>query len=369
MVSPTGRPGPPALPALPDPSAVPGEAVAWAILCALGLALLLTSGALPLGRPKPDLARALERLDHRARLRGAAGRTARRARRDGGGAPGYARRAARPLFDTPALERVLRPALGDVGLLLHGLVARLGLRGLPVVGRLAGGGELGRQLALVWPGVSPAQFAGLKVLWGAVGTVAVGGLRAGGRHAGGRRVAGRLAGVGVAPGVRGAVPGPGRRAGPAPGAAARGRPAGAPHRAGAPHPGDDGGRGPGAGPAAGGHAGRGRGGRGAAGDPAGRGRGRPPLGAALEAMAAREGVEELATVAGHLRAVQEQGLPLASSLAALADGVRERKRVRLQAAGGRATVRMLVPIAVLILPVLAVVLIYPALAEIWGSLG
>jgi tight adherence protein C len=93
-----------------------------------------------------------------------------------------------------------------------------------------------------------------------------------------------------------------------------------------------------------------------------------PLGAALEAMAAREGVAEFATVAGHLRAVQEQGLPLASSLAALADGLREGKRVRLQAEGGRATVRMLVPIAVLILPVVAVVLIYPALAEIWGSL-
>ena len=58
-MSPTG---PPDLPALPDPAAVPGEAVAWAILCALGLALLLTSGgAPPLGRPKPDLARALER--------------------------------------------------------------------------------------------------------------------------------------------------------------------------------------------------------------------------------------------------------------------------------------------------------------------
>ena len=86
-------------------------------------------------------------------------------------------------------------------------------------------------------------------------------------------------------------------------------------------------------------------------------------------MAAREGVGELGTVAGQLRAVQEQGLPLASSLAALANGLREGKRVRLQAAGGQATVRMLVPIAVLILPVLAVVLIYPALAEIWGALG
>jgi tight adherence protein C len=332
--------------------------------------LLLTSGALPLGRPKPDLARALERLDHRARLRGGSGANgAAGAAGVGGGAPGYARRAVRPLFDTPALERVLRPALGDVGLLLHGLVARLGLRGLPLVGRLAGGGDLGRQLALVWPGVSPAQFAGLKVLWGAVGTVAVvASAQAAATLADGaspaawpawawplvfgvpflvpdvelaRRLAQRreavlrelptalelltlatTAGEGleqalqlVATRAEGVVAGALRAT--LQDAAVGGR----------------------------------------------------PLGAALEAVAAREGVEELATVAGHLRAVQEQGLPLASSLAALADGVRERKRVRLQAAGGRATVRMLVPIAVLILPVLAVVLIYPALAEIWESLG
>ena len=264
---------------------------------------------------------------------------------------------------------MLRPALGDVGLLLHGLVARLGLRGLPVVGRLAGGGELGRQLALVWPGVSPAQFAGLKVLWGAVGTVAV--------------VAFALAAATLADGASPAawpawawplvfgvpflVPDVelARRLAQRREAVLRELPTALELLTLATTAGEGleqalqlvatRAEGVVAGAL-----------RATLQDAAVGGR---PLGAALEAMAAREGVAELATVAGHLRAVQEQGLPLASSLAALADGVRERKRVRLQAAGGRATVRMLVPIAVLILPVLAVVLIYPALAEIWGSLG
>jgi tight adherence protein C len=282
---------------------------------------------------------------------------------------GPARGAARPLFDTPALERVLRPALGDAGQMFQALAVRLGLRGLPVVGRLAGGGALERQLALVWPGVSPAQFAGLKLLWGAVGAVAaVAFAQAAPALVDGaspaawpawawplvfglpflvpdvelaRRLAQRreavlrelptalelltlatTAGEGLEQALQLVA------------ARADGVVAGAL--------------------------------RTTLQDVAVTGR---SLGAALEATAAREGVAELATVAGHLRAVQEQGLPLASSLAALADGLREGKRVRLQAAGGRATVRMLVPIAVLILPVVAVVLIYPALAEIWGGLG
>ena len=94
-----------------------------------------------------------------------------------------------------------------------------------------------------------------------------------------------------------------------------------------------------------------------------------PLGAALEAMAAREALPELEAVAARLRAVHEQGLPLAESLAAQADALRERQRLALEEAGGRATVRMLVPIAVLILPAVGVVLLFPAVVEIWALAG
>ncbi|MFI5269554.1 MAG: type II secretion system F family protein [Chloroflexota bacterium] len=61
-----------------------------------------------------------------------------------------------------------------------------------------------------------------------------------------------------------------------------------------------------------------------------------------------------------LRGAHEQGLPLVQALTMQADVVREAKRMRILAEGGKATVRMLLPVAVLILPVLFVVILYPA---------
>jgi tight adherence protein C len=316
----------------------------------VGLLLLLTSAAQPLGRPKPDLAAALRRLDVAARLRDDA-----LARPPGG---------ARPLFDLPVLERALRPALDDLGRAVQAGLRRLGLHGLPGLGRLAGGAELERQLALVWPELGPAQFAGWKVATGCAGPAALaaiallgfrpaggwplwlwGGLFALGflapdwdlaRRLGARREAVRdelptvlellalatTAGQGLEHALR-LVAGWGQ-----------GMVAGAL--------------------------------RGALQEAA---LGQRPLGAALEALAAREALPELEAVAARLRAVHEQGLPLAESVAALADALRERRRLDLEAAGGRATVRMLVPVALLILPVVGIVLLFPAVVEIWGLAG
>jgi tight adherence protein C len=81
-------------------------------------------------------------------------------------------------------------------------------------------------------------------------------------------------------------------------------------------------------------------------------------------MAERNGVPELTSVVDHLRAVHEQGLPLVQSLAAQAGALRERQRLRIVEAGGKASVRMILPVALFILPVLFVVVLVPASVEL-----
>ena len=85
---------------------------------------------------------------------------------------------------------------------------------------------------------------------------------------------------------------------------------------------------------------------------------------ALEGMGQRVGVPELERAIGRMGAAYEQGLPLAQALAAQAQALRERQRLHIVEEGGKATVRMLVPVALLILPALFVVVLVPAAAEL-----
>jgi tight adherence protein C len=72
----------------------------------------------------------------------------------------------------------------------------------------------------------------------------------------------------------------------------------------------------------------------------------------------------LTSVIDHLRAVHDQGLPLAQSLAAQAEALRERQRLHIVEEGGKASVRMVLPVAIFILPVLFVVILVPATVEL-----
>jgi tight adherence protein C len=85
---------------------------------------------------------------------------------------------------------------------------------------------------------------------------------------------------------------------------------------------------------------------------------------ALRAMAARLGSPELERVIGRLGAAYSQGLPLAQSLATQAQVLREQQRLHVIEEGGKATVRMLLPVVVLILPALFVVVLVPAAVEL-----
>jgi pilus assembly protein TadC len=57
-------------------------------------------------------------------------------------------------------------------------------------------------------------------------------------------------------------------------------------------------------------------------------------------------------------------LTLQKALAAHAQAVREQQRLQIIEEGGKATVRMLLPVALLILPALFVVVLVPAGAEL-----
>jgi len=85
---------------------------------------------------------------------------------------------------------------------------------------------------------------------------------------------------------------------------------------------------------------------------------------ALEAMAERNAVPELTSLVSQLRSAYEQGIPLSQALAAQAEALREQKRLRIVEEGGKATVRMILPVALFILPVLFVVLLVPAAIEL-----
>jgi tight adherence protein C len=84
----------------------------------------------------------------------------------------------------------------------------------------------------------------------------------------------------------------------------------------------------------------------------------------LDGLDRRNGVPELGALVGQLRAAHRQGAPVGQVLAAQADALRERRRAAIVEAGGRATIRMVIPIALFVLPVLAIVVLVPAAVQL-----
>lgn len=303
----------------------------WPLLFGLGLYLLLVSQ--PVGRPKTDLAERLRRLDVDERILFEMGR-----------------RDVAPIFASRALEALLRPVMEDLGRLLRAGLARFGL---------AGGAELERQLRLARPGVEPVQFFGEKVMAGLVimsifpimnaldvtiagpwpvWTWLIG--FALGFMAPNWQIQQRLASrrttvimelptildmltiatssglaleqamVEVARHSSGVVAQELQRASRE------------------------------------------------------MALGQVTLTDALEMVAERNGIPELTSLVGQLRSAHEQGLPLVLTLSSQAEALRERQRLRIIEEGGKASIRMLLPVAVFILPVLFVVILAPAAAEL-----
>jgi tight adherence protein C len=84
---------------------------------------------------------------------------------------------------------------------------------------------------------------------------------------------------------------------------------------------------------------------------------------ALVAMAERNRVPELDAVVGHIHAADSLGLQLTEVLRTQATSLRERKRLLIVEEGAKGSLRMIVPVAIFILPVLFIVLLEPAAAS------
>jgi tight adherence protein C len=314
-------------------AALDARVVLLPLLLGLGLYLVLT--AQPLGRPKPDLGERLRRLDVEERIRLAE----------------LGRYQTRPLFASRMLENMLRPVIEDAGRLLRGVFQRLGL---------AGGRELEARLSVLRPGVEVVQLFGEKVATGLIVAatfplmnllhidpfgawpvwVWLVGFGLGfvlpdwdlQRRSAERRglvlmelptildmlTLATSAGMALEQALE-------EVARHSEGVVARelrlmvrelalGQ--------------------------------------------------RPTLHAALGAMAERLGTPEVDHVLGRMSAAYEQGLPLGQALAAHAQAMRERQQLHIVEEGGKASVRMLLPVAVLILPVLFVVVLVPAAVEL-----
>jgi len=302
---------------------------------ALGAGLWLLVMAQPLGRPRPELAARLRRLSAQGRLE----------------LEERAQGAGPAMFSSSLLERVLRPLLDDAGDWTGRILRRLGIET----------GDLDRRLALGWPGMSAPQFRGQQLATAAVvflvfpamnllGVQPLGawplwlwfagfvlGFAAPSWQLNGRLRQRRLAvlaelpvtldlfviaaSAGLSP--EQALVEAGRQLDGVLGQELRAvvREAGL----------------------------------GTAGYADG-----------LAALAEREGIPELRSLADAWRLAHAQGLPLAPAMLALAETVRDRGRARLVEEGGKAAVRMLFPVALFIFPVFLVVLLYPAGVELLG---
>jgi tight adherence protein C len=316
-----------------DLRAIQFDVLVWPVLFGLGLLLVLL--AQPLGRPKPDLAERLRRLDVDERIRSELER---------------GHRPSSPIFATRWLERLLRPVLEDLGGAARAILGRLGIWS---------GRDLGRKLSLARPGVEPIQFIGEKMATGLIllalfpvlnafdltlfgpwpawlWLVGFGvGFMAPDWQIESRLAARRMrmtmelptildmltiaASAGLA--LEQALVEVSRQS---EGIVARELQRASREMA----------------------------------------LGQCTLVEALQSMAERNAVPELTSIVDHLRAVHDQGLPLVQSLAAQAEALRERQRIRIVEEGGKASVRMVLPVALFILPVLFVIVLVPASVEL-----
>ncbi|MGD9891045.1 MAG: type II secretion system F family protein [Dehalococcoidia bacterium] len=303
----------------------------WPLLFGLGAYLLLT--AQPLGRPKSDLTERLRRLDVDERIRAELGR-----------------HDMRPIFASRLLEGMLRPVLDDAGRFVRAVLGRFGL---------GGGEELERRLRITRPGVESVQFFGEKVVAGLIGFGLFPLMNGLGIHPFGvwpvwlwlagfvagflapnwqldRRLAARrtlvVMELPIILDMLTIATSAGLALEQALGLVARqseGTVAGELQRA-----------------------------------VRELALGQGSVIEVLESVAERNAIPELARAIGQLRAAHEQGIPLVQALSAQAEALREQKRLRIVEEGGKASVRMILPVAVFILPALFVVLLVPAALEL-----
>ncbi|MGB9605624.1 MAG: type II secretion system F family protein, partial [Bryobacteraceae bacterium] len=89
---------------------------------------------------------------------------------------------------------------------------------------------------------------------------------------------------------------------------------------------------------------------------------------AFQQLVRRTGVEDIKSLAAMIVQSERFGTSLAQALKVYADALRTRRRLRAEAAVGRAGIKMLFPIVLFILPVLFVITLVPGLLSVLDNL-
>jgi tight adherence protein C len=93
------------------------------------------------------------------------------------------------------------------------------------------------------------------------------------------------------------------------------------------------------------------------------------LGDALRAMAERTAVEDIKPLAATLIQSEQLGAQIAPALRASSDALRARRRLRAEEAAQKASVKMLIPLVLFVLPALISVMLGPAFIQIMRTFG
>jgi tight adherence protein C len=89
---------------------------------------------------------------------------------------------------------------------------------------------------------------------------------------------------------------------------------------------------------------------------------------AFQQLVRRTGVEDIKSLAAMIVQSERFGTSLAQALKVYSDALRTRRRLRAEAAVGRAGIKMLFPIVLFILPVLFVITLVPGLLSVLDNL-
>ncbi|MFN0169414.1 MAG: type II secretion system F family protein [Bryobacteraceae bacterium] len=91
-------------------------------------------------------------------------------------------------------------------------------------------------------------------------------------------------------------------------------------------------------------------------------------GKAFNQLVRRTGIEDIKSLAAMIIQSERFGTSLAQALKVYADALRTRRRLRAEAAIGRAGIKMVFPIVIFILPVLFVITLVPGILSVLGDL-
>ena len=87
----------------------------------------------------------------------------------------------------------------------------------------------------------------------------------------------------------------------------------------------------------------------------------------LHTLTERTGLEEIRSIAGVVLQSERMGARMAPALRAASDSLRLKRRLRAEETAQKATIKMLLPLTLFVLPAMLLVVVGPALVEVFTT--